>query len=50
MFAAARPMGQFSMPHIKIAAMTLATVQMELEKHKMMSMVMTEAYLDVLNK
>ncbi|ORX35021.1 hypothetical protein BD324DRAFT_682937 [Kockovaella imperatae] len=50
MFAAAQPMGHFSLQHMKMAGMTLATVQMELEKHKMMPVVLIEAYLDVLNK
>jgi len=50
MFASARPMGHFSAPQMKLAALTLSTVQMELERHKRMPMVMTEAYLDCLNK
>ena len=43
-------MGHFATPQLKIAGMTLATVQMELERHKTMGMVMVEAYLDCLNK
>lgn len=43
-------MGHFASPQIKMASMTLGSVQMELERHKMMPMVMTEAYLECLNK
>ncbi|KAK1921363.1 hypothetical protein DB88DRAFT_99863 [Papiliotrema laurentii] len=50
LFASARPMGHFGAAQIKMASMTLATVQMDLERYKAMPVVMTEAYLDALNK
>ena len=50
MFASARPMGHFSAPQMKMASMTLAGVQMELERHKAVPMVLTEGYLDCLNR
>ncbi len=50
MFASAKPMGHFGGAHLKMATMTLAAVQMELERMKMMPGVMTEPYLDALNK
>jgi len=43
-------MGHFATSQMKIASMTLATVQMELERHKAIPGVMTEGYLDCLNK
>ena len=43
-------MGHFSAPQMKMASMTLAGVQMELERHKAVPMVMTEGYLDCLNR
>lgn len=50
MFTSARPMGHFAAHQMKAASMTLGAVQMELERHKMMPMVMTEGYLECLNK
>lgn len=43
-------MGHFAAPQMKMASMQLGSIQMELERHKAMPMVMTEAYLDALNK
>ncbi|RSH83900.1 hypothetical protein EHS25_005144 [Saitozyma podzolica] len=50
MFASANPLGHFSAPQLKLAGMTVQTVQFELERMKRMPMVMVEAYLDCLNK
>ena len=50
MFASPRPMGHFSSSQMKMAAITLSSVQMELERHKHVRGVMTEAYLDCLNR
>jgi hypothetical protein len=50
MFASPNPLGHFSAPQLKMAGLALGTVQMELERMKMMPMVATEAYLECLNK
>ena len=50
MFASARPMGHFGGAQMKMATMTLGTVQMELQRHKRMPMMSTEAYLGCLNR
>ncbi|WRT63267.1 uncharacterized protein IL334_000170 [Kwoniella shivajii] len=49
MFSSSRPMGHFSGPQVKMASMTLATIQMQLERQKMMP-VSAETYLDILNR
>ncbi|WVQ82854.1 hypothetical protein IAT38_004989 [Cryptococcus sp. DSM 104549] len=49
MFSSPMPMGHFSGPQVKMASMTLATVQMELERLKRTT-VAAEAYLDCLNR
>lgn len=50
MFSSPYPMGHFSDSQMKMAGMTLSTVQIELQRVKMMPGVVTEAYLECLNK
>ncbi|WVQ94201.1 hypothetical protein IAU59_001279 [Kwoniella sp. CBS 9459] len=49
MFSSSRPMGHYPAAQVKMATMTLASVQMELARQKKMPF-SAEAYLDVLNR
>ncbi|WVR03144.1 hypothetical protein IAU60_000134 [Kwoniella sp. DSM 27419] len=49
LFSSPHPMGHFATSQVKMASMALASVQMELERQKVMA-ISAETYLDVLNR